>query len=218
MQDLEGDVEREERGLRVVTDPDEGYELLRALSSPLVALTVRRGDRCNGMIANSAIRASLVPGRQHVANYVFKRHLTHEILSETGRYVLHLLARTQWEEVRALGFESGREVEDKLARLEQVPSERTGIPILTRSCAWMECRVVNVMDAGPSTFFMGRIERLGRGSGDRIMDSDYFRANLPDDWRRLYEEKLIEAQERAAGMAELDDRPWRELHAAGRDG
>lgn len=217
-EDPEEDVEREERGLRVVTDPDEGYELLRVLSSPMVALTVRRGDRRNGMIANSAVRASLVPGRQHVAKYVFKRHLTHEILAETGRYVLHLLARTQWDEVRALGFESGRHVEDKLAGLQQVPSERTGIPILTRSYAWMECEVANVMDAGPSTFFMGRIERLGRGSGEAIMDSAYFRAGMPADWRRLYEEKLGEAQELAVGMEEMDDRPWRELHAAARKG
>lgn len=207
-----------EDGLRVVADPDEGYELLRSLSSPIVAITVRRRDERNGLIANSAIRASLVPGGQHVANYVFKRHLTHEILAETGRYVLHLLARTQWEEVRALGFESGREVEDKLAGLEQVPSERTGLPILTRCYAWMECRVVNVMDAGPSTFFMGRVDRIGRGSGDRIMDSPYFRANMPVDWRRLYERKLDEAQEIAAGMADIDDRPWKELHAKALEG
>lgn len=193
--------------------PDDAYEVLRALTSPLVAVTVRRGERLNGMIANSAVRASLVPGRQHVAHYVFKRHLTHEILSETGRYVLHVLSREQWEEIWALGFHTGHEEEDKLAGLPYQLSPGSGLPILTRSWAWMECRVANVMDAGASTFFMGRVERVGRGRGSEVMDSPWFRAHMPEAWRDVYENKLGEAQDAAGRVAEIDDRPWRELNA-----
>lgn len=197
--------------LEMVRDLGEAYEILRVLTTPLVALTVRDEERSNGLIANSAIRASLVPGRQTVANYVFKGHLTHRILADTGRYVLQVLSRVQWEEIWALGFRSGRDVPDKLEGLPFVESAESRIPILTRSYAWMECRVVNVMDAGPATFFMGRVHRIGQGTQDSVMDSAYFRAHMPDDWREIYRSKLEEAQEWAARMQEIDDRPWREL-------
>ncbi len=192
-------------------DPEESYRILRNLSSPLVAVTVRRGAERNGMVANSAIRASLVPGRQRVAHYVFKEHLTHEFLVETGRYVLHLLSREQWEEIHALGFASGREVDDKFKGLE-VREIEGGLPVLPRSVAWMACRVVNVMDAGASTFFMGEIERMERGEGERIMDADHFRSNMPEAWRGPYRENLRHVQEWAAEHApEVDDRPWHRL-------
>jgi len=197
-------------------DDSQAYEILRNLSSPIVALTCRKGATTNGMIANSAVRASIVPGGQRVALYVFKRHLTHRILAETGRFVLHLLSREQWDEVRALGFQSGRDAE-KLEGLVHRESEETGLPILTRSYAWMECRVANVMDAGASTFFMGDVARIDRGTGREVMDSEFFRENMPEDWREPYRKNLEAVQEwAAANEPALDDRPWRELQERAR--
>jgi len=198
-------------------DDRQAYEILRNLSSPIVALTCRRGEKLNGMNANSAIRASIVPGGQRVASYVFKRHLTHEILAETGRYVLHLLSRDQWDEIWALGFQSGRDA-DKLEGLEHRLSEETRLPILTRCCAWMECEVANIMDAGASTFFMGDIVGMGRGSGKRVMDSDHFRSHMPDEWREPYRENLEAVQAWAADhQPAVEDRPWRDLRRRARE-
>ncbi len=203
-------------------EPDEAYEILRTLSSPLVAITTRRGDDVNGMIANSAIRASLVPGRQRVANYVFKTRLTHEFLVETGRYVVHLLARDQWEVIRDLGFESGRERE-KLRDVEHGLIGPWRLPVIEGCVAWMRCEVANVMDAGASTFFMGDIREVRRGTGEEVMDSEYFRDNVPDEWEEPYRRNLRKTQEEARRMeGEMDDRPWRRLRrfggGGGRDG
>lgn len=195
--------------------PDEAYEILRSLSSPLVAITTRRGDEVNGMISNSAIRASLVPGSQRVASYVFKERLTHEILVETGRYAMHLLARDQWDVIRDLGFESGRERE-KLRDVEHRLSETWQLPVIEGCVAWMRCEVANVMDAGASTFFMGDVREMHRGSGDGVMDSEYFRANVPDHWEEPYRRNLQQTQEQARRMeGEMDDRPWRRLRRFG---
>src|SRR6266566_2267512 len=43
--------------------PDETYQLLRSLTSPVVAITSERAGKRNGMISDSAVRASLVPER-----------------------------------------------------------------------------------------------------------------------------------------------------------
>lgn len=194
-------------------DDASAYEILRNLSSPIVALTCREGEKMNGMIANSAIRASIVPGRQCVANYVFKRHLTHDILVRTGRYVLHLVARDQWDEIWALGFQSGRDA-DKFERLDVSLTEETRLPVLPGAYAWMECAVVNVMDAGASTFFMGEISRVERGTGERWMDSDHFRRHMPESWREPYLRNLEDVQAWAdRHAAAIDDRPWRELRS-----
>ncbi len=183
-------------------DDRDVYEILRELTSPVVAVTCRRGDRVNGLIVNSVIRASLVPGRQRVACYVFKRHESHDMIAASGRYCLHLLARDQWDAIWELGFFSGRE-RDKLEKVPHRLSEETGLPVLRRSYAWMECEVVNAMDAGSSTFFMGEIQRIFRGEGDEVMDSDWFRANMPEDWRRQYRENL-EAVQAWAGELEAE--------------
>jgi flavin reductase (DIM6/NTAB) family NADH-FMN oxidoreductase RutF len=199
-------------------DDASAYDILRNLSSPIVALTCRRGDRLNGMVANSAIRASIVPGSQRVANYVFKRHLTHAMLAATGRYVLHILSREQWDEIWALGFQSGHDV-DKFASLEHELTGKTGLPVLPRAYAWMECEVVNTMDAGASTFFMGEVLHLERGAGREVMDSDHFRRHMPAEWREPYERNLEKVQAWARAHAPpVDDRPWRELRAGARDG
>lgn len=194
-------------------ESDEAYEVLRKLTSPIVALTCRRGEKLNGMIANSAVRASVVPDRQRVAIYIFKRHLSHDIVAATGRFAMHLLARDQWEEAWSLGFRSGRDAE-KLEGLPHRISGETGLPILTRSYAWMECDVVNAMDGGASTFFMGQIARMGRGSGADVMTSAYFRAEMPPDWRDPYRVNLGAVQDWAAErQEELDDEAWRRLRA-----
>lgn len=194
-------------------DDQTAYDILRNLTSPMVAVTCRRGDELNGLIVNSVIRASLVPGKQRVANYVFKRHHSHAIIAASGRFALHILSRQQWDEIWELGFHSGRDRD----KLEQVPhrlAERTGLPILRRAYAWMECEVVNAMDAGSSTFFMGEILHIQRGEGKEIMDSDHFRENMPSEWRDLYLDNLEEVQEWAAAHEDdMDTRYWRALAA-----
>ena len=199
-------------------DDRDVYEILRNLTSPVVAVTCRRGDRLNGLIVNSVIRASLVPGRQRVAHYVFKRHLSHDMIAATGRYVLHLLARDQWEVIRELGFYSGRE-RDKFEKVPHRLSEETGLPILRRSYAWMECEVVNAMDAGSSTFFMGEIARIRRGGGDEVMDSGWFRDHMPEEWRDEYRANLEQVQAWAAELeaAGMETSHWEELREQARE-
>ncbi len=51
---------------------NETYELLRALTTPLVAITSKLGDKVNAMIANSAMRASLSDVKARVSVYVHK--------------------------------------------------------------------------------------------------------------------------------------------------
>src|SRR6266404_9549939 len=87
-----------------ILQPDQIYQLLRNLTSPVVAITSERGGKGNGMIADSAVRASIVPAIPRVSVYIHKFNYSHDLIFETGRFVLHLLRDDQFELIHRLGF------------------------------------------------------------------------------------------------------------------
>ena len=175
---------------------DTSYELLRLLASPVVAVTSASGGRGNGMILDSAIRASISPQLPRIAVYVHKWHLSHAYIWETGVYGLHLLRRDQFDLVYRLGFASGRD-RDKLAGIAHTMGQ-LGVPMLEDCRAGFECRVVNTMDAGASTCFLADIVATYPRTGGDIMTADHFRTNLPEEWREEFARNYREAQERIA--------------------
>src|SRR2546428_9424738 len=168
-----------------ILQPDQIYQLLRNLTSPVVAITSERGGKRNGMIADSAVRASIVPAIPRVSVYVHKFNYSHDLIFETGHYVLHLLRDDQFELIHRLGFTSGR-ARDKLADVPHRPGT-LGVPVLDDCYAHFECRVANVMDTGSSTCFLGDVVAVGHGAADRpsgtVMTAAHFRANMPAEWR-----------------------------------
>ena len=186
---------------------DPLYELLRNLTSPVVAVTTSAGGRRNGMISNSAQRASLVLSVPRVSLYVSKTNFTHDLIYASGVFGLHLLRNDQWDVIWKLGLESGRE-RDKLSGLD-VRIGETGCPMLVDVRAAFECRVTNAMDAGAATFFLGDIVAVSEGPPGPIMTSDYFRANMDPEKKRIYEAKLDEAQRALEPLArKIDLKPW----------
>ena len=185
--------------------PDLTYQLLRNLTSPVVAITAERRGKENGMISDAAVRASIVPSIPRLSVYIHKFNYSHDMIYETGRFGLHLLHTQQFDIVRRLGFFSGRD-QDKLAG---IPHHRgtLGVPVLDECFAHFECRVVNVMDTGSSTLFLGDVVAVGCGSAaslepqGELLTATYFRSRMPAEWRQEYEAKLEEAQQVSAEMS-----------------
>ena len=186
-------------------EPALTYQLLRNLTSPVVAITAERHGKENGMISDAAVRASIVPSVPRLSVYIHKFNYSHDMIFETGRFGLHLLHTKQFDIVRRLGFFSGRD-QDKLVG---IPHHRgvLGVPVLDDCFAHFECSVANVMDTGSSTLFLGDVVAVGSGSAagfeprGELLTATYFRANMPAEWRPEYEAKLKEAQQVAAEMS-----------------
>jgi flavin reductase (DIM6/NTAB) family NADH-FMN oxidoreductase RutF len=180
--------------------PDQTYQLLRNLTSPVVAVTSERDGKENGMISDSGVRSSIVPTVPRVSVYVHKFNFSHDLIFDTGRFVLHLLHTQQFDLIHRLGFVSGRDRD----KLEGVPHRRgvLGAPVLDDCYAHFECRVANVMDTGSSTLFLGDVVEVGFGAASaprgEVMTAAHFRANMPAEWRQEYEGLLAAAQRRAA--------------------
>ncbi len=196
--------------------PDEIYELLRNLTSPVVAITSERDGQRNGMIVDSAVRASIAPTIPRLSVYVHKFNFSHDLIFATGRFVLHLLRDDQFELVHRLGFVSGR-ARDKLG---DIPHHlgTLGVPVLDDCYAHFECRVANVMDTGSSTCFLGDVVAVGHGSAGgptgRVMTAAQFRAQMPAAWRAEYQ-ALLAAAQRFAVERSRDIKPviWKGLPA-----
>ena len=77
--------------------PDETYQLLRHLTSPVVAITSEHGGKRNGMIIDSAIRASIVPTLPRLAMFIHKFNVSHDLIFGSGQFVLHLLRQDQFD-------------------------------------------------------------------------------------------------------------------------
>jgi flavin reductase (DIM6/NTAB) family NADH-FMN oxidoreductase RutF len=188
--------------------PADSYPLLRYLTSPVVAITTSAQGRRNGLIVNSAQRASLVPTYQRVSIYVSKLNFSHDLIWRSGVFGLHLLHRGQFDIVERLGLRSGRDG-DKMEGLALVEGAVTGCPLLADARAAYECRVVNAMDAGAATFFLGDVVAMRDAGAGAVMTSDWFRAHMPEALRQRYEANLAVAQELLAPLAgHVDRAPW----------
>ena len=183
---------------------DPTYKLLRNLTSPVVAITTSAGGRRNGFIVNSAQRASLVPSIPRVSIYVSKTNFSHDLIYTSGVFGLHLLRNDQFDLIYHLGLQSGRTI-DKLATLDVVEG-KNGCPLLADCIAGFDCKVVNAMDTGASTFFLGDVVNVVDGKHGPIMSSEYFRENMDPEKKLLYEKNLSAAQEELADMTRTIDR------------
>jgi flavin reductase (DIM6/NTAB) family NADH-FMN oxidoreductase RutF len=174
-------------------NPTETYELLRTLTSPVVAVTSRLGSKLNGLISDGAVRASIVPDVPRLGVFIHKFNHSHDMIEAGGAFGLHVLHTGQVDIVHRLGFFSGRDT-DKLASIPYQPGATTGVPILKDCFCWFECRVCNVMDTGASTFFMGDVVEAGAGPGKVPMEPTYLRDHLTDEMKRGYMDRLGAAQ------------------------
>ena len=184
----------------------DSYELLRLLASPIVAVTTVWQGRTNGMISDSAIRASISPRVPRLSVYIHKWHFSHDLIWQSARFALHLLHRDQFDLIHRLGFVSGRDRN----KLTEIPHRlgADGVPLLEDCYAAFECRVINTMDAGSATHFLGDVLETHRGGGEHLMTAAYFRAHMPEAWQEEFAENYRKAQEIIEREAEIKDVRW----------
>ncbi len=185
---------------------DAGYELLRQFASPVVAITSRYLDRTNGMISDSAVRASISPKVPRLSVYIHKWHFSHDLIWNSGKLCIHLLHRGQMDLVHQLGFVSGR-TKDKLVEIPHLAGS-TGLPVLRDRYAAFELRVINTMDAGYATHFLGHVEAVHLGGGGELLTAPWFRENIPAAWQEAWLANYRVAQDEIEQHSEIVDRRW----------
>ena len=126
------------------------------LTYGLFLLTAREEGRDNGCIINTAIQAANDPPRLAIA--VQKENLTHDMIVRTGVFAISSISTSAtFDLFRRFGMQSGREV-DKFEGFDDVERGANDLLYLTRGANMtMSGRVVDQMDLGSHTLFIGEV-------------------------------------------------------------
>ena len=128
----------------------------------------------------------MVPDLPRVLVQIYKENHTWEPDNPKPDLCLELPASRPTGIGKVLGFRSGRD-EDKLAGIP-FRSGELGSPILEDCWGYLDCRVVNDMDGGDMTCFLGEVL-----SGETLEDGEPLwwpdaRRRIPDEWNAEWDE------------------------------
>lgn len=128
---------------------------LHRLTYGMYIICSRKGDKFNGQVVNTVVQASSEPPT--IAVCINKGNLTHEFIKASGVFTVSILARdAPLSFIGRFGFKSGRDVD----KLEGVNHRQgvTGVPIVQdHALAYLEARVIQEMDVGTHTDFLGEL-------------------------------------------------------------
>ena len=124
---------------------------LEKITYGLYVLTTKSGDAINGMIASWVSQVSFSPPLVMVG--VRRNRYSHEMLLESGVFALNILGKEDVGLVDKFKL-SAPEEKFKGMRWE---TRTTGVPIIEEALAYMDCKLVNSVDTGDHTIFIGEI-------------------------------------------------------------
>ena len=127
--------------------------VFRNLSYGVYVISTLDGERKTGCIANSVMQITSSPAT--VAVSMNHDNDTNRCIEKSGMFAVSILAETSSPMIiTKFGFQSGRDV-DKFADTDH--AEKCGIPVVTDSCGYIVCKVINKMETSTHTIFLGEV-------------------------------------------------------------
>jgi flavin reductase (DIM6/NTAB) family NADH-FMN oxidoreductase RutF/rubredoxin len=125
------------------------------LSYGLYVVASEKQGKLNAQIANTVIQVTSEPPA--IAVCINKQNLTHEFISESKVFTASILSQdTPLSFIGHFGFKSGREI-DKLKDVNYKLGETKAPIVLDHSLAYLEAKVINQVDVGTHTIFVGEV-------------------------------------------------------------
>jgi len=130
------------------------------------------GDKLNGQVANTVFQITSEPPT--VAVSINKSNLTHEYIEASKVFSASILHQeTPLPYIGNFGFKSGRDV-DKLKGVNY-RTGKTKAPVFTdHATAYLEAEVIQGVDVGTHTIFIGRIVTAEVLTEDTCMTYEYY--------------------------------------------
>ncbi len=128
---------------------------LRNLSYGLYVVASQKQGKLNAQIANTVVQVTSEP--PNISVCINKQNLTHEFITESKVFTASILSQdTPLSFIGHFGFKSGREV-DKLKGINYKLGETKAPIILDHCLAYLEARVIDQVDVGTHTIFIGEL-------------------------------------------------------------
>jgi len=145
---------------------------LHKLGYGMYIIGSRKGDRLNGQVANTVFQITSEPPT--VAVSINKNNLTHEFIKDSRVFAASILRQaTPLSFIGNFGFKSGRDI-DKLKGINYKIGETKSPVVLDNAVAYLEAEVVQAVDVGTHTIFIGRIVAAEVITEDKGMTYEYY--------------------------------------------
>ena len=183
--------------------------MMSHLWSPIAAVTSGWRGKLNAQIAVAIGAASIVPSQPRIVVQIYKRNLSHGLIYRSGAFALNFLRQDQLQLISEFGLVSGRD-KDKLTGVAYEIGD-LGSPVLQDCWGYLDCKVVNALDGGDMTCFLGEIMEGDTGSGSDggpLWWRDAAR-QLPKQVMEVWDRKIKDEMEFSKShMGQIDYSPW----------
>lgn len=124
------------------------------LSYGVYVVSTWDNGRPTGCTANSAMQITSSPAT--IAISINHDNYTNKCIQETGRFAVSILAEdSEPSIIGTFGFRSGKDF-DKFSEVEY--SVKDYMPIVTDSCGYIVCEVIDKMETATHTVFLGEVK------------------------------------------------------------
>lgn len=123
----------------------------RNLSYGVYVISTLDGQRPTGCIANSVMQITSEPATFAVS--MNHNNFTNACIEKSGKFAISVLSeQSNSEIIGKFGFQSGKDV-DKFKNVDALVKE--GIPVISDSCGYIVCKVIDKMETSTHTVFLG---------------------------------------------------------------
>ncbi len=137
-----------------------------------IVSSLNKEGRYNGQIANTVFQITSEPVR--IAVSLNKENLTHEYVKESGVFAVSVLSQnTPLRFIGTFGFKSGRDI-DKFEGVNFKKGSLNTPIVLDHTLAYLEAKVIDSMDVGTHTIFVGEVVDADILTDDVPMTYDYY--------------------------------------------
>jgi len=145
---------------------------LHKISYGLYIVSSNLNGKINGQIANALFQVTAQP--QTIAVSINKENLTHEYISKSKTFSVSVLNEdTPMKLIGTFGFKSGRDI-DKFKDCKYILGE-TKCPMINEyTIAYFEAKVINNLDVGTHTIFIGEVVDAKIVSDEKPMTYEYY--------------------------------------------
>jgi flavin reductase (DIM6/NTAB) family NADH-FMN oxidoreductase RutF/rubredoxin len=142
------------------------------ISYGLYVVCSKNRKKTNGQIANALFQVTSEPPT--IAISINKQNLTHEYITQSKMFTVSILdKKTPLPLIGTFGFKSGRDI-DKFKNIH-IKLGTSQVPIiLDNTSAYLEAQVIDKIDVGTHTIFIGKITDAAILSEESIMTYNYY--------------------------------------------
>ena len=147
-------------------------ETLHKISYGLYVICSKNGEKINGQIANVVFQVTAEPAT--IAVSINKNNLTHEYIEISNFFTVSILSEdTPIGFIGNFGFKSGRDI-DKFKEVNYKLGKAKVPMVIDNALACIEAKVIDKIDVGTHTIFIGRVEDAEILTDGKPMTYEYY--------------------------------------------